>query len=69
LNPTPPPVETVVEEQNREDRAEVEEIANPSPRPPPAELRTFIKRDILFQVDKDDIIEAFMSLRKRRINK
>jgi len=27
LNPTPPPVETVVEEQNREDRAEVEEIA------------------------------------------
>ncbi|XP_066323741.1 uncharacterized protein [Miscanthus floridulus] len=32
-------------------------------------LPTFIERDIFFQVDEDDIIETFMSLRKRRINK
>jgi hypothetical protein len=32
-------------------------------------LQTFIERDIFFQVDEDDIIEIFMSLRKRRINK
>ncbi|XP_066311430.1 uncharacterized protein [Miscanthus floridulus] len=32
-------------------------------------LVTFIERDIFFQVDEDDIIETFMSLRKRRINK
>jgi len=32
-------------------------------------LQTFIERDIFFQVDEDDIIETFMSLRKRRINK
>ncbi|XP_066316782.1 uncharacterized protein [Miscanthus floridulus] len=32
-------------------------------------LVTFIERDIFFQVNKDDIIETFMSLRKRRINK
>ena len=32
-------------------------------------LVTFIERDIFFEVDKDDIIETFMSLRKRRINK
>jgi hypothetical protein len=32
-------------------------------------LLTFIERDIFFQVDEDDIIETFMSLRKRRINK
>jgi hypothetical protein len=32
-------------------------------------LVTFIERDIIFQVDEDDIIETFMSLRKRRINK
>ncbi|XP_066316431.1 uncharacterized protein [Miscanthus floridulus] len=31
--------------------------------------QTFIERDIFFQVDEDDIIETFMSLRKRRINK
>jgi hypothetical protein len=30
-------------------------------------LQTFIERDIFFQVDEDDIIETFMSLRKRRI--
>ncbi|XP_066392038.1 uncharacterized protein [Miscanthus floridulus] len=28
-----------------------------------------VERDIFFQVDEDDIIETFMSLRKRRINK
>ncbi|XP_066311304.1 uncharacterized protein [Miscanthus floridulus] len=32
-------------------------------------LQTFIERDIFFQVDEDDIIETFMSLRKRRFNK
>ncbi|XP_066324096.1 uncharacterized protein [Miscanthus floridulus] len=32
-------------------------------------LVTFIERDIFFQVDEDDIIETFMLLRKRRINK
>ena len=32
-------------------------------------LVTFIERDIFFQVDEDDIIETFMSLRKRWINK
>ncbi|XP_066396254.1 uncharacterized protein [Miscanthus floridulus] len=32
-------------------------------------LVTFIERDIFFQVNEDDIIETFMSLRKRRINK
>ena len=32
-------------------------------------LQTFIERDIFFQVDEDDIIETFMSLRKRLINK
>ncbi|XP_066351354.1 uncharacterized protein [Miscanthus floridulus] len=32
-------------------------------------LQTFIEWDIFFQVDEDDIIETFMSLRKRRINK
>lgn len=32
-------------------------------------LVTFIERDIFFGVDEDDIIETFMSLRKRRINK
>jgi hypothetical protein len=32
-------------------------------------LVTFIERDIFFEVDEDDIIETFMSLRKRRINK
>ena len=32
-------------------------------------LVTFIERDIFFQVDEYDIIETFMSLRKRRINK
>jgi len=32
-------------------------------------LVTFIERDIFFEFDKDDIIETFMSLRKRRINK
>ena len=32
-------------------------------------LLTFIERDIFFQVDEDDIIETFMSLKKRRINK
>nr|XP_034570453.1 zinc finger MYM-type protein 1-like [Setaria viridis] len=30
-------------------------------------LVTFIERDIFFEVDEDDIIETFMSLRKRRI--
>jgi len=30
-------------------------------------LVTFIERDIFFKVDEDDIIETFMSLRKRRI--
>jgi hypothetical protein len=28
-------------------------------------LVTFIERDIFFKVDEDDIIETFMSLRKR----
>jgi hypothetical protein len=32
-------------------------------------LLTFIERDIFFQVDEDDIMETFMSLRKRHINK
>ncbi|XP_066354606.1 uncharacterized protein [Miscanthus floridulus] len=32
-------------------------------------LQTFIERDIFFQVDEDDIIETFMSLRKRWIDK
>jgi hypothetical protein len=32
-------------------------------------LLTFIERDIFFQVDEGDIIETFMSLRKRMINK
>ncbi|XP_066311672.1 uncharacterized protein [Miscanthus floridulus] len=32
-------------------------------------LVIFIERDIFFQVDEDDIIETFMSLRKPRINK
>jgi hypothetical protein len=32
-------------------------------------LVTFIERDIFFKVDEDDIIETFMSLRKRQINK
>ncbi|KAG2538902.1 hypothetical protein PVAP13_9NG371900 [Panicum virgatum] len=32
-------------------------------------LVTFIERDIFFQIDEDDIMETFMSLRKRRINK
>lgn len=32
-------------------------------------LVTFIEQDIFFGVDEDDIIETFMSLRKRRINK
>ena len=32
-------------------------------------LVIFIERDIFFQVDEDDIIETFISLRKRRINK
>ena len=32
-------------------------------------LVTFIERDIFFQVNEDDIMETFMSLRKRRINK
>jgi hypothetical protein len=30
-------------------------------------LITFIERDIFFEVDEDDIIKTFMSLRKRRI--
>jgi len=30
-------------------------------------LVTFIERDIFFEVDEDDIIKTFMSLRKRRI--
>ena len=30
-------------------------------------LVTFIERDIFFEVDEDDIINIFMSLRKRRI--
>ena len=32
-------------------------------------LHTFIERDIFFQVDKNDIINTFMSFRKRRPNK
>ncbi|XP_066396302.1 uncharacterized protein [Miscanthus floridulus] len=32
-------------------------------------LVIFIERDIFLQVDEDDIIETFMSLRKQRINK
>ncbi|XP_066320687.1 uncharacterized protein [Miscanthus floridulus] len=32
-------------------------------------LVIFIERDIFFQVNEDDIMETFMSLRKRRINK
>ncbi|XP_066334370.1 uncharacterized protein [Miscanthus floridulus] len=32
-------------------------------------LVTFIERDIFFQVNEDDIMETFMSMRKRRINK
>ena len=32
-------------------------------------LHTFIERDIFFQVDEDDIINTFMSFRKRRPNK
>ena len=32
-------------------------------------LHTFIERDIFFQVDKNDIINTFMSFRKRRLNK
>jgi hypothetical protein len=32
-------------------------------------LVTFIERDIFFQINEDDIIETFMALRKRRINK
>jgi hypothetical protein len=32
-------------------------------------LVTFIERDIFFQVNEDDIMETFMSSRKRRINK
>ena len=32
-------------------------------------LVTFIERDIFFQVNEDDIMETFMSLRKWRINK
>jgi len=32
-------------------------------------LVTFIEQDIFFQVNEDDIMETFMSLRKRRINK
>ncbi|XP_066384627.1 uncharacterized protein [Miscanthus floridulus] len=32
-------------------------------------LVTFIERDIFFQVNEDDIMETFMSLRRRRINK
>ena len=31
-------------------------------------LQTFIERDIFFQVDEDDIIKTFISLRKRRVN-
>ena len=30
-------------------------------------LVTFIERDMFFEVDEDDIIKTFMSLRKRRI--
>jgi hypothetical protein len=30
-------------------------------------LVTFIERDIFFEVNEDDIINTFMSLRKRRI--
>ena len=29
-------------------------------------LVTFIERDILDEVDKDDVIKTFMSIRKRR---
>ena len=32
-------------------------------------LHTFIERDIFFQVDEDDIINTFMSFRKRRPDK
>ena len=32
-------------------------------------LHTFIERDIFFQVDENDIINTFMSFRKRRPNK
>ena len=32
-------------------------------------LHTFIERDIFFQVDDNDIINTFMSFRKRRPNK
>ena len=32
-------------------------------------LHTFIERDIFFQVDENDIINIFMSFRKRRPNK
>jgi hypothetical protein len=32
-------------------------------------LLTFIERDIFFQVHENDVVETFMSLRKRRINK
>ena len=32
-------------------------------------LYTFIERDIFFQVDENDIINTFMSFRKRRPNK
>jgi len=32
-------------------------------------LHTFIERDICFQVDENDIMNTFMSFRKRRPNK
>jgi hypothetical protein len=31
-------------------------------------LVTFIERDIFYEVDEDDIIQTFMTLRKRRVN-
>jgi hypothetical protein len=31
-------------------------------------LVTFIERDIFYEVDEDDIIRTFMTLRKRRVN-
>ena len=61
-NHSPDPVEGVVEEQTHE---RIEEIANPMP--PPQRLHRHCYNSDIFQVDEDDIIKIFMSLRKCRI--
>ena len=62
FNHSPDPVERVVEERTHE---RIEEIANPMP--PPQRLHRHCYNSDIFQVDEDDIIKIFMSLRKRRI--